>query len=143
VFAFCGQTQRATELVRLAREMAFVPSKVQWAYLVDIHFLSGDYEAAVEASEHAQDSHRTARAWRAAALAQLGRTREAADDAATFVNLIRKQWFGAEPAADKLILRWMLHLYPISRREDWERLRDGLRLAGMPVGDIEYRSWSL
>ena len=29
-----------------ARDMALVPSKMHWAYLVDIHFLSGDYEAA-------------------------------------------------------------------------------------------------
>ena len=31
--------------------MALVPSKMHWAYLVDVHFLSGDYNAAVEASE--------------------------------------------------------------------------------------------
>jgi hypothetical protein len=95
----------------------------------------------VDASDHAQDGHRTARAWRAAALARLGRTGEAADEAATFLSLIRKHWFGAEPAMDEAILRWMLHLYPISRREDWERLRGGLQLAGMPVANIDYRSW--
>jgi len=30
-------------------------------------------------------------------------------------------------------MKWMLQIYPIRRREDWERLRDGLRLAGLPT----------
>ena len=141
LLAFCGHTERSGDLVRLARDMALVPSKIHWAYLVDIHFLSGDYEAAVEASDHAKDIHRTVRAWRAAALALLGRTRSASEEAATFLSLVRKHWFGAEPATDDAILRWMLHLYPISRREDWERLRGGLQLAGLQVADIDYRSW--
>src|SRR3712207_8529172 len=35
-------------------------------------------------------------------------------------------------SSDEAITRWLLHLYPISRRDDWERLRDGLRIAGLP-----------
>jgi DNA-binding SARP family transcriptional activator len=139
--AFCGQGERADELVQLAGAMALVPSKMHWAYLVDIHFLRGDYEAALEASEHAQDVHRTVRAWRTAALAQLGRTSAARDEAATFLDRVRANWFGAQPATDDAILRWVLHLYPISQREGWERLRDGLDQAGLPVADIEYGSW--
>jgi class 3 adenylate cyclase/DNA-binding SARP family transcriptional activator len=141
LLAFCGRIDRAIELVHRARDMALVPGRIHWAYMVDIHFLNGDYRSAVEAAVHAQDSHRTVRAWRAAALAQLGEIRAAAEDAAAFLASIRANWFGAGPATDEAILRWMLHLYPISRREDWERLRDGLRLAGMPVEAIEYRSW--
>jgi class 3 adenylate cyclase/DNA-binding SARP family transcriptional activator len=141
LFAFCGQTERSTDLVSIARDMAVVPSKMHWAYLVDIHFLRGDYEAALEASEQALDFHRTVRAWRAAALAQLGRTSEAANESAMFLNSVRANWFGAKPATDSEILRWLLHLYPISERGDWERLRGGLDSAGLPVTDIEYRSW--
>jgi tetratricopeptide (TPR) repeat protein len=143
LFAFCGKIDRSSALVQLARDMALVPSAMHWAYLVDIHFLSGDYEAAVEAADHAQDSHRTVRAWRAAALAQRGDIRAAAEDAATFLKVVRQHWFGIEPPTDEAILRWLLHLYPISRREDWERFRDGLRKAELPVDSIEYGSWDL
>lgn len=141
LYAFCGRSDRSAELVQLARDMALVPSKMHWAYLVDVHFLSGDYAAAVQASDHALDYHRTVRAWRAAALAQLGDTRTAAQEAQTFLQQVRQHWFGADPPTDEAILRWMLHLYPIARREDWERLRGGLGLAGMPVEGIDYRSW--
>ena len=142
LFAFSGQIDRSTALVQLARDMALVPSKMHWAYLVDIHFLRGDYDAALEAADHSQDSHRTVWAWRAAALAQRGDIRAAEEAAATFLKLVGQHWFGIEPATDEAILRWLLHLYPISRSEDWERLRGGLRLAGMPVDQIEYRSWN-
>jgi DNA-binding SARP family transcriptional activator/Flp pilus assembly protein TadD len=141
LFAFCGQAERADELVGVARAMALVPSKMHWAYLVDIHFLSGDYEAAVQASEHAQDAHRTVGGWRAAALARLGRTNAARSEATAFLDRVRATWFGDAPATDDAIVRWFLHLYPISRREDWERLRDGLHQTGLPVADIEYASW--
>ncbi len=141
LYAFCGRSDRSAELVQLARDMALVPSKMHWAYLVDVHFLSGDYAAAVQASDHALDHHRTVRAWRAAALAQLGDTTTAAQEAKTFLQQVRQHWFGPDPPTDDAILRWMLHLYPIARHEDWERLRDGLGLAGMPVGGIDYRSW--
>ena len=141
LYAFCGRSDRSAELVQLARDMALVPSKMHWAYLVDVHFLSGDYASAVQASDHALDYHRTVRAWRAAALAQLGDTKTAAQEAQTFLQQVRQHWFGADPPTDDAILRWMLHLYPIARREDWERLRDGLGLAGMPVIGIDYRSW--
>ena len=141
LFAFCGKSDRSAELVQLARDMALVPSKMHWAYLVDVHFLSGDYRAAVEASDQALDYHRTVRAWRAAALGQLGDTKAAAAEATTFLGQVRQHWFGADPPTDEAIARWMLHLYPIARREDWERLRGGLGLAGMPVNGIDYRSW--
>lgn len=141
LLAFCGQAERADELVRLARTMALVPSRMHWAYLVDIHFLRGDYEAALQAAAHVEDAHRTARAWRVAALACLGRTDAARAEATTFLDHVRATWFGAESATDEAILRWFLHLYPIGRREDWERLRDGLRRTGLPVTGIEYASW--
>lgn len=141
LFAFCGRRDRAAGLVQLARDIGLVPSKMHCAYLVDIHFLAGDYAAAVQTSEHALDYHRTVRAWRAAALAQLGETKAAAQEAETFLHQVRQHWFGADPPTGEAIVCWMLHLYPIARREDWERLHGGLELAGMPVGGIDYRSW--
>jgi hypothetical protein len=121
--------------------MALAPSRMHWAFQMDIQFLSGDYEAAVEAADRAQEALWTVPAWRAAALAYLGRAEEAAEDASRFLEQVRANWFGSEPATDEAIMRWMLHLYPMSRREDWERLRDGLRIAGLPTGGIDHHGW--
>jgi DNA-binding SARP family transcriptional activator len=135
---FRGQPQRAAELARLALDMSLAPSRTHWAYQVTIQFLNGDYEAAIVASDHSMDVLWTMPAWRAAALAQLGRTEEAAAVAAGFIARIRENWFGTDPPDDAMITKWMLHLYPFRRREDWEHLRDGLRRASLPVGSIEF-----
>jgi tetratricopeptide (TPR) repeat protein len=141
LLAFCSEIERSLALIELSREMALVPSKMHWAYVVDIQFLGGNYDAALEASEHALDGHRTVRAWRASAMALLGRAPAAEKEAASFLDVVRGHWHGAAPATTESIVRWLLHLYPIRRREDWERLREGLHQAGMPVSQMEYGSW--
>ena len=78
---------------------------------------------------------------RAAALGHLGRIAEARADARMFLESIRGNWFGAEAATDEAIAHWMLHQYPIARAADWERLRDGLWLAGLPVESLAYAQW--
>ena len=141
LLAFSGELEHAAELVRLATETALVPSKMHWAYLVDVHFLTGNYEQAIKASANALDGHRTVRAWRAASFAQLGNKEAATDEAAKFLQSIRQGWFGAEAVNDRAIARWLLHLYPISEAEPWERLRDGLEKAGLPHADIDFGRW--
>jgi hypothetical protein len=118
-----------------------MPSKMHWAYLVDIHFLAGDYEQAIKVSANALDGHRTVRAWRAASFAQLGNKEAAVDEAKKFLQSVRASWFGAEAVGDRAIARWLLHLYPISEAEPWERLRDGLEKAGLPHADIDFGRW--
>ena len=134
LLAFCGEFKRASELSQVALDMTLSPSKTHWAYKVDIEFLRGNYAAAVEAAELAQDVLWGVAAWRASALAHLGRTAEAAAEGARFLSRTRAHWFGAEPPTDEAIVGWLLHLYPIRHRNDWERLRDGLKSAGLPTG---------
>jgi class 3 adenylate cyclase/DNA-binding SARP family transcriptional activator/TolB-like protein len=141
LLAFCGERERSNELVRLATETALVPNKVHWAYLVDIHFLAGNYEQALIASDNARDGHRTVRAWRAASFAQLGNMTAAAEEVQKFVQSIRTGWFGAERVSDRAVARWLLHLYPISEAEPWQRLRAGLEKAGLPHADIDFMEW--
>jgi hypothetical protein len=38
-------------------------------------------------------------------------------------------------------MRWYLHIFPIRRREDWERLRDGLAGVGLPVRGTDHHAW--
>ncbi|SDN34851.1 DNA-binding transcriptional activator of the SARP family [Afipia sp. GAS231] len=136
--AFCGNPKRASELGQIALDTTVSPSRTHWAYQTDIEFLNGNYTAALEAADQAQDVLWGVAAWRTAALAQLGRKAEAAAEGARFLSRVRANWFGAEPATDEAIVGWLLHLYPIRRRADWERLRDGLQAAGLPTGGAEY-----
>jgi DNA-binding SARP family transcriptional activator len=138
LFAFCGQYERALQLGQLALDMALSPSLTHWAFQADIQFLSGNYQAALEAADRARDVIWGVPAWRTAALAHLGRTAEATAEANRFLARIHANWFGAEPASDEAIVRWLLHLYPIRHRSDWERLRDGLRIAGLPTDGSEH-----
>src|SRR5262249_47421732 len=142
LLVFCGEPERGLALAGPALDPTIAPSRSHWAYHFDIQFLTGNYEAALAAAERAQDVlHGTRSAWCAAALAHLGRHDEATAEANRFLAEIRSNWFGSEPATGQAVVRWLLHLYPISRREDWERLRDGLRLAGLPTGDAQHHDW--
>jgi DNA-binding SARP family transcriptional activator/TolB-like protein len=138
LLAFCGEFKRASELGQVALDMTLSPSRTHWAYQVDIEFLSGNYAAAIQAADQAQDVIWGVAAWRTAALAHLGRTAEATAEGTRFLSRIRARWFGDKPATDEAIVRWLLHLYPIRRRADWERLRDGLQAAGLPAGGKEH-----
>ena len=138
LFAFCGDAERASNLSRTALDLTLSPSRTQWAYQADIQFLSGHYAAAVEAADHAQDVLWGVAAWRAAALAHLGRDAEAAAEGARFLSRVRANWFGTAPATDEAIVNWLLHLYPIRHCRDWEHLRDGLLSAGLPAGKAAY-----
>jgi tetratricopeptide (TPR) repeat protein len=139
LLAFCGDFQRASELGQVALDMTLSPSRTHWAYQADIQFLSGNYEASVQAADRAQDVLWGVAAWRTAALAHLGRTAEAAAEGQRFLSRVRANWFGAPPATDGAIVRWLLHLYPIRARADWQRLRDGLQVAGLPA-DVDFDS---
>jgi len=138
LFAFCGKIEQASVLGHAALDLTLAPSRTHWAYQVDILFLVGDYAAAVDAADHARDVLWGVAAWRTAALAHLGRSAEAAAEGQRFLSRTRANWFGAEPPTDEAIVRWLLHLYPLRRREDWERFRDGLRAAGLPTRQTEH-----
>jgi len=63
---------------------------------------------------------------------------EARRELARFYANVRAVWAGEMPATDEAIARWLLHVFPYSREEVWERLRDGMALAGMPVAGLSY-----
>jgi DNA-binding SARP family transcriptional activator/TolB-like protein len=136
-FAFCGNVRRADELARQSLSLSVAPTRIHWGFLVGTRFLCGDYEGCVAAAVLADDVIPNLPAWKAAALHHLGRTAEAIAEARRFVALMQANWFGAAPPTDAAIARWFLHLFPINRFADWERLRQGIAGAGLPVDEIE------
>jgi DNA-binding SARP family transcriptional activator len=141
LLAFAGNLDRGSELAALAMDMTLAPSLTHWAYNAEIHYLRGDYEAALHAADLSHDVIWDIPAWRAAALAMLGRSAEAQAEADRFIESIRSNWFGPQPATPEAIMRWHLHIHPINRREEWIHLRDGLARAGLPTDSIEHGTW--
>ena len=139
--AFCGHADRARELGAQAMEMTLFPGLTHWVYQGSICYLIGDDEGTIAALDRAQDVLTTLPAWRAAALANLGRVEEAREDVRRFHAMVRDNWFGDEPPTEETIGRWLLHLYPISQPGTWERLRAGLLAAGLPVAGCRHDRW--
>jgi DNA-binding SARP family transcriptional activator/TolB-like protein len=140
-YAFCGKFERAAKLATEASELSLAPSPRDWGYQAIIQFLCGNYVGSLDAADRANDVIKTLPAWKAAALYHLGRRDAGAKEAQRFLNRVRSAWFGNVPPTDAAIARWLLHAHPISRREDWERLRDGIRGAGIPVAGVAHHDW--
>jgi DNA-binding SARP family transcriptional activator len=142
IFSYCANFQRGHELSQLSFDISPAPSRTQWDFLAKNRFLWGDYAGCLAAASASHDLLIALPAWTAAAHFHSGHRNEARSDAQRFLSLIRTRWFGSAPPTDDNIARWFLHQYPISRREDWERLRDGLKGAGLPVGRAEqHHAW--
>jgi DNA-binding SARP family transcriptional activator/TolB-like protein len=140
-YAFCGRFDRAAALASEAFELSLAPSALLWGYRAIIEFLCGKYSETLDAADRANDIIKTLPAWKAAALYHLGHRDESIREAERFRNSVRSAWFGTSPPTDSTVARWLLHAHPIRRREDWERLRDGIRGAGVPVDDIKHHDW--
>jgi DNA-binding SARP family transcriptional activator/TolB-like protein len=137
---FCGNFERGTELVAEALKVSWTPPPLHWPYRAVLQFLRGNYQEAIEGIDRASNVAKTLPGWKAAALFHLGRTEEARLEARKFLDGIRAVWFG-KPPNDREIALWLLHAHPIARREDWERLRDGIGGAGVPVVDLRHHAW--
>lgn len=140
-YGFDGQAAYAASLVRQGLHKLLPLTPTHWAYLVSIEFLGANYDRVIAAAEMGIEATPTVLAWRAAAQVHLGRMAAAQADVERFLDLTRTQWQADAEPSHEAITRWLLHLYPISHREHWERLRDGLRDAGLPAGAAEHHGW--
>ncbi len=131
--AFCGDYDRARELADLAVKINPMMPAFHWGYLVGVLFICKDYEGSVRASELAADVISVLPGLKTAALAHLGRRREAEAAGTYFLNFIRERWKGNSPCTDEAIVAWHLHSFPTKDSDVQERLREGLRLSGLPV----------
>jgi DNA-binding SARP family transcriptional activator/Tfp pilus assembly protein PilF len=141
VQAYSAKFDRAEQLARQALDISLSPSPAHWGFQAAIRFLLGDYAGCVEAAALSEDVPKAGAAWAAAALLHLKHEKEAAAEAQRFLTLIRSIWCGPQDPSDAVIMQWLLHIFPIRRREDWERLRDGLRGAGVPANGMDHHGW--
>ncbi|NIK47306.1 BTAD domain-containing putative transcriptional regulator [Variibacter gotjawalensis] len=142
-FAFCGQHTRAVEIVDtiLREQVPFSHAQLPWAYITATRFLAGDYDGCVVAADLAGDLNANVPAWKSAALFHLGERDAAAAALSRFFTTVSRRWTLEEPARPETITRWLLHMFPIARADDWGRLKEGLAGAGAPVDGIHHHQW--
>jgi class 3 adenylate cyclase/DNA-binding SARP family transcriptional activator len=131
--AFAGRSDLSQAAARDALALAPFLSSYQWAYLASARFIAGDYEGCNEASELAGSVIVDVPAWKAAALALSGHEDEAKEAGRRLVEGIRAAWGGDPEAGEEELMAWMLDGYPIRQDSVRERLRGGLRQAGIAV----------
>ena len=134
--AFCGSMDQARLLAEQSLALSPAPSYLGWGYHGIIRVLCGEYAGALEAIDRAEGVIKTLPAWRAAALFHLGRLDMAREEGQRFLNGIRSFWVGSSAPTDEAVVRWTLQSHPINVSARWEALRDGLRGAGLHVGEI-------
>lgn len=138
-WAVAGRHGDAMDLAGQALEATPLPNHTRWGYHAAIRFFAGDYEGALEAARIAGDTHPNNGGWRAASLAHLGRTAEARAEARKLLEVLSQRWWGDVPATPRNMARWVLQVFPWRQDLEWKRLRDGLRIAGLPVAKLPMR----
>jgi DNA-binding SARP family transcriptional activator len=141
IHAYCGQYDRAKKLSSASLELTPVPRPSQMAYSSCINFLCSDYAGCVEAARHGLEASHGFSIWPCAALAHLGRHEEARVILQRAFECIAADWHGREPPTQQHMARWLLHMFPIAVKDDWERLAAGLSAAGAPTAGIEFGVW--
>jgi DNA-binding SARP family transcriptional activator/Flp pilus assembly protein TadD len=139
--AFSARHEEARRLADQALEMTLAPSPTLWGYQAVVAYLRGDDRATIEACDRSEDVIRTLPAWRAAALHNIGDTAGARRDAARFFELVRAAWVGPGPATEAAMGHWLLHQYPFSTEENWDRLLRGAAGAGIPAAGLTFGNW--
>ena len=130
--AYTGRINRAEELASLALGLTPIVAPYQWAYLAGIRFICADYPGCVAAATMGTGSLLDTLAWKAAALSLMGEVADARRTAEEFLVSARMVWNEKTPE-DADIVAWILQGFPIKEAETQCRLRDGLRIAGLPV----------
>jgi DNA-binding SARP family transcriptional activator len=141
-WAFANEMDKALEGVEAILGQPGVISPVARAYIGKIYFLSGNFASAIAILEDLNIAPTPIAAWLAAAMGFLGRTHDAANMARKFVNQTQAGWEGLIKPTEQAITSWLVHAYPFRNRAQWERMREGLRLAKLPVQHLRHSVYS-
>lgn len=137
VQACLGHPGRGLEAAEFARRIN--PLHPGWYsyYRSRTLFLLGRYEEAAAILEESTRAnplqHPQDLAWCAAGCGHLGRTEQASQCAGRFLQSVRGLWRGDPAAGPEVYVNWLADASNLRRPEDEMRLREGLRLAGIPA----------
>jgi adenylate cyclase len=132
-----GRPERALSAVQIALKIN--PRHPSWYnyYLSHILFQLGRYDEAVVLLEQRTfdnpSRHPRDMAWRAACYGHLGRNEEAQRCGEVFLQAVSDLWQGDPTATPAEYVDWVVDVSYLRDPNDVERLRTGLRLAGLPA----------
>jgi DNA-binding SARP family transcriptional activator/TolB-like protein len=141
IFSYCGDYERAAGLSAASLRGAPIPKPPQQAYSGAIKFLCSDYPGCIDAFREDLGMSPAFMIWGCAGKAHVGRLDDARADLESMLKRIAADWHGQQPATRDNMTRWLLHVFPVAIRKDWERLAAGLAAAGAPVEGIEFGGW--
>ena len=141
IFSYCGYYERAAGLSAASLRGAPIPKPPQLAYSGAIKFLCSDYLGCIDAFREDLGMSPAFTIWACAAKAHVGRLDEARAEFESMLKRIAADWHGQLPATRDNMTRWLLHVFPVAMRKDWERLAAGLAAAGAPVEGVEFGVW--
>ena len=141
IFAYCGNYQRAQAQASASLALMPAPTRSQLTYFSAIKFLCGEYENSVDFARRGLEYSPGFSIWLCAALGQLDRVEEAQAELDKSFDQIALHWHGAGKPTPSEMARWMLHMFPIAIKADWERLRAGFAAAGAPVKGLKFGAW--
>lgn len=133
--AFLGHIDDARNLAAQAVQLNPIYPEYYSDYLSMIHFMGGDFQAAIAAVEKCSDGFPDRAVVAAAAWAHLGRRAEAAAAYCYFVTLTTSKWEGPQPADDDQLEDWIMDVLPIHWAQGRQSLLGGLRLARQMAGE--------
>jgi tetratricopeptide (TPR) repeat protein len=127
--AFLGRMEEAYRWADQAIRLNPIYPEYYLAYLAGIHYLNGDYRAAIAAVEKCPDVFPDLVVWAAAAWARLGNADEAARAYIIFRDITIPLWEGgAQPSAQHLE-DWLLATMPIVNKQARAGFEQGIKLA--------------
>jgi DNA-binding SARP family transcriptional activator/TolB-like protein len=141
IYAYCGEYERAASLSAASLGITPMPTAPQVAYSGAIKFLCSDYAGCIDASREDLEMSPAFMIWRCAAKAHAGRLNEAKAEFEKALEGVAADWHGQQAPTRGSMARWLLHVFPIAIRGDWERLAAGLAAAGAAVEGIEFGVW--
>ena len=129
--AFCGAAHDAVGLTRRILDMGVTLAPEHWSYLAGIHYLSGDYESSLQASQRVDQGYYGMKTWTIAALFETGRTDRACEEAAKLYRSLCLDWRSNRDPSPLTVGDWLADMFPIRDLATRGRIRDSLAAAGL------------
>jgi DNA-binding SARP family transcriptional activator len=124
--SLCGDIRSSKKLQEIAEVTGFQYSELHWSYKAVVMFVTGNYDACINAASQSTPVLNCVGAWHSSALFLTGRTEEATEQFTKFKSHVRENWFGNVPPTDGEIIRWLLQCFPIAREDVRSRLISGV-----------------
>jgi len=128
-YGFLDDLPRAVDLAEDTRDIARNLPPFLWGYLLNIYYLDGQLEKAVQAGELAGSAISNLPGWMAATLWELGDKDGARVAAREFVRCVTETWCAQEPPDTNAMVDWFVQCFPMRRLAQSDRLRDGITAA--------------